>query len=298
MLHAQEPLHGQLRFDGHTRTFGAAYLIVIVLHLLHESGLLQVDGNLLAHVEAVLTHIHASGFGERGIGVEDVDGLEVVFLAQHVVVHIVCGGNLQASRTEVDVDVIVLNDGDDAVDEGHNHLFATQPVVLGVGRVDAHGHVAHDGFGTRGGHHGITAALVVVYDFALLTGGAAEVVVGHVVLHVVKLGVLFLIYYFLVGECGLRLGVPVDHAHASVDESFAVEVDKDVDDALRTLLVHGESRAVPVARGTDAAQLLQNDAAVLLGPVPGMAQELLAGDVLLVYALCLKFGHDLALSCN
>ena len=106
---------------------------------------------------------------------------------------------------------------------------------------------------------------------------------------------LFLIYYFLVRECGLRLGVPVDHAHTSVDESFAVEVDKDVDDALRTLLVHGESRAVPVARGTDAAQLLQDDAAVLLGPVPSVLEEFVARQVALLHALLGQAVHHLGL---
>ena len=297
VLHLQEPLHGELRFDGHARTLGATDLVVVVLHFFHQSGFLEVDGNLLAHVEAVLPHIHAGGFAQRGIVVEDVDGLEVVLLAEHVVVHVVGGGHLEATRTELDVDIVVLNDGDDAAYEGHDDLLSLEPSVLRVVRVDAHGHVAHDGFGARGGHHGVAALFVLVYHVAFFVAARA-VVIGHVVLHVIELRVLFLVNHFFVREGRLGLGVPVHHAYAAVDEALSVEVYKHFDDALGAFFVHGEGRAVPVARSAHLAELLQDDAAVLLRPCPGMLEELLAGEVGLLDALLsqavhhLRFGGD------
>ena len=61
-----------------------------------------------------------------------------------------------------------------------------------------------------------------MYDFPLIARLAGEVVIGHVVPEVVELAVLLLIDYFLVAEGGQGLGVPVDHAHAAVDESFII----------------------------------------------------------------------------
>ena len=53
--------------------------------------------------------------------------------------------------------------------------------------------------------------------------------------------------------------------------------------------------AVPVAGGTETAELLQDDAAVLVRPVPGVAQELVAGQIGLLDALLCQLIHHLGL---
>ena len=90
---------------------------------------------------------------------------------------------------------------------------------------------------------------------------------------------------FLVRECRQCFRIPVHHAQAAIDEAFAVEIDKHLDDALRAHFVHRESRAVPVAGCSQSAQLLENDASMFVSPVPGMAQELLSGEVVLLNAI-------------
>ena len=106
---------------------------------------------------------------------------------------------------------------------------------------------------------------------------------------------LFLIDHFLVGEGGEGFGVPIDHAYAAVDKALAIEVHEDLDDALAAGTVHGEGGAVPVAGATELAQLLEDDAAVLLGPRPGVLEELLAGEIALFDALLGKAVDDLSL---
>ena len=268
VLHLEEPLHGEFRLNGHARALGAADFVVVVLHLLHKPCLGEVDGNLAAHVEAILADVHAGGFGERGVVVEDVDGRQIVLLAEHIVVHVVRGRYFQAARAELDVYVRVLNHGNHAAHERHDDFLAFQPLIFRVFGVDAHRHVAHNRFGAGGGHHGVASALVAVYDFALCARCACAVVFGEVILHVVELRMLFLINHLLVGEGGLCFRIPVYHAHAAIDQAFAVEIHKHLNHALRTLFVHREGRAVPVARSAHAAQLLENDAAVFVRPVP------------------------------
>ena len=85
------------------------------------------------------------------------------------------------------------------------------------------------------------------------------------------------------------------HAHAAVYLAFVVEVDEDLDDALGADLVHGEACAVPVARGSQLAQLLEDDAPVLLLPLPRVAQELFAREARLVDTLGLELGNNLRL---
>ena len=161
------------------------------------------------------------------------------------------GCYLQTARTEFNLYVLVFDDGHRAVYHRHDNLLALEPLVLGVIGVDAHRHVAHDCFGACGSHDGIVSTLVAVDDIAFLCGNIHTFLFGQVILHVVELRMLLLIDYLFVREGGEGLGVPVYHAYAAIDESLAVEVAEDFDDALTSLLVHGEGRAVPV---TGAAQ--------------------------------------------
>ena len=248
MLHLEKPLCGQLRLDGHVGTLGETYFVVVVLDLLHQSLVLKVNGNLLTHVHTVLADIHAGGFRDGAVVVEDVDGLEVMLQSEVVVVDIVGRCDLQTAGTELDVHIVVLNHGDGAVDQWHNDVQALQPGVFHIIGVDAHGRVAHDGLRTCGGYHCVVAVGILVDDIAFVFADHLALVgFGHVVFEIVELGVLFLVDDFLVRQCGLGFRVPVDHAGATIEKTLAVEVDKNVDDALRPRLVHGEGRAVPVA---------------------------------------------------
>ena len=195
------------------------------------------------------------------------------------------GGDLQATRTELDIHVFVFDDGDDAAHNRNNHLLALQPLVLRVVGVDAHGHVAHDGLGSGRSHNRVVAAGILVDNVAFPSDKIAGHAICHIVLHVVQLCVLLLIDHFLVGEGSEGLGIPVDHAHATIDEALAVEIDKHLDDAFRAHFIHREGGAVPVAGAAQLAQLLEDDASVLLGPRPGVLKELLACEVGLLDAL-------------
>ena len=117
--------------------------------------------------------------------------------------------------------------------------------------------------------------------------------IGHIVFQMEQVAVLLLVDNLLVGESRLSLRVPVHHAQAAIDVALAIEVYEHLDDAGRTLLVHREGSAVPVARGSQAAQLLQDDAAVLVGPLPSVLEELIARQVVLLDALSGQLLHHL-----
>ena len=194
MLHLQEPLHGQFRFDGYVGTFRETYLIGIGFHLFQQSGSIQVFFNLRAHVEAVHAYIQAGSFAQCTVVVEDVDGRQVVFFSQHVVVHVVCRSHFQASGTEFNVYVAVFNYRNDTSYQRHDDLLAFQPLVLRVFRVDTHGCITHDGFRTGGSNYGITASLcIAVYYFAFSACFAAHVIIGNIIAQVIQLAVFLFV---------------------------------------------------------------------------------------------------------
>ena len=217
-------------------------------------------------------------------------------LTQHIVVGVVGRSHLQATRTEFDIHVAVLDDGNHTAHQRHDHLAALQPLVLRVLGVDTHGGITHDGLRTGGSHHSVVALLILMDDVAislecLLVVESLQTV--NIIFQMEQVTLLLAIDHFLGREGGECLRIPVHHAESAIDESLVIEVNEYLDDTLRTLLVHREGGAVPVAAGTQAAQLLQDDATVLISPVPGVLQELLTGEIALLDAFGGEFLHHL-----
>ena len=77
----------------------------------------------------VFIHIGAQ-FGFHGVHVkmrvwcEDVNGFEVVLLTKHVVISIVCRGYLEATCTETDFYIAVLDDWNGASYAWHDDMLA------------------------------------------------------------------------------------------------------------------------------------------------------------------------------
>ncbi len=189
-----------------------------------------------------------------------------------------CRRDFQRAGAEFDVHVLVADDGNRAPHERHRDpRVLRQPVVARVVRIDAQRRVAQDGFGARGGHDDVAVHAL------------------DAVAQVVELAVRLAEDHLLVREGRAGRGVPVHHAHAAVDAALFVEIAEDAQHAFGAGLVHREDRAVPVARGAQLAQLPEDHAAVLLLPLPGVAQELLARERRLLDALLPEARHDLGL---
>ena len=193
--------------------------------------------------------------------------------------------DLEAACSEIHLDIAVFNDGDLPVYQGDQHLLAAQVTIALVGGVDADRRVGHDGLGARGrnGH--------------VVSGGAAFSV-ADIIFKVIEMALGVLVNDLVVADRGERHGIPVDHAHSPVDHALLVEPAEGCRHGLGELRLHREAGAVPVAGGSELAQLLEYDSSVLLLPFPGVSEELLAREVILRDALLLEardhlgFGGD------
>ena len=117
---------------------------------------------------------------ERTVIVEDVDRLELVLLAEHIVIDIVGRGDLEAPCTELYIYILVLDHGDSTSYEGDDEALASEEVIALILGVDTHSGIPHDGLGAGRSYD----------DVAILS--------LDVVAQVIELALLLLIDDFLV----------------------------------------------------------------------------------------------------
>ena len=283
LFHLEEPLGTEARLDDGVGTLAVSDRRGIVFDLLDIPGFLQHLHDLLAGLETVFSDEDLSLLVQTAAVVDDVEDGEIMPHADLIVVGVMRRRDLEAARTEIHLDIVVLDDWYFLVDERDKDFLALHPEVALVIGIDADGGIGHDGLGTRGGH----------YDVLV---GRVAVSVGDEVAHMVEVALGVLVDHLVITDGCVSLGVPVDHAHSPVDPAFLIKIYEGIDDGLGEGGLHGEAGAVPVAGSAELAELLEDDASVLLLPFPSILQELLAGDVLLGDAHALELRNHLALS--
>ena len=113
----------------------------------------------------------------------------------------------------------------------------------------------------------------------------------HRITNLVDLARRVLVHHFQVGDGGDAARTPVHDVLAAIDQPFFIQADEGLAHRARHALVHGEVLARPVHRSAEPLHLLQDDAAVVLLPVPDARDERFAAHVAAVLAL----GGELAL---
>ena len=84
---------------------------------------------------------------ERTVIVEDVDRLQLVLLAEHIVIDVVGRSDLEASCPKLYIYILVLDHGDSTPYEGDDEALASEEVIALILGVDTHSGVSHDGLG-------------------------------------------------------------------------------------------------------------------------------------------------------
>ena len=98
---------------------------------------------------------------------------------------------------------------------------------------------------------------------------------------------------FLVAERGERDGAPVHHALAAIDEALRVEINENLLHFARVGVVHREAFPGPIAGAAEFFELVDDDAAVLVLPLPDALEELVAAEVVAGFLFLLaEFAFD------
>ena len=280
LVDGHEPLLGQPWLERGVTAVAVHDGVVELVDVVEQTVLVEpVDDGL-----AALVAVHAGeltvAVHDDGVLVEDVDLRQVVGLAHGVVVGVVRGRDLHEARAEVLVDVVVGEDGDLAVHDGQHDRLAHERSLLGIRGTHGNARVAEHGLGARGGDDDVVLAV----DW-----------LGQRVAQVPQVALLVLVLGLVVRDGGGAVGAPVDDALAAIDQAVVVPVAEDLAHGLGIVLVHGEALVVEVDRAAHALDLLDDDAAVLVGPVPAGVDKLVATNLQAANALALELLVDLGL---
>ena len=257
----EEPLLAQVRLNGHVGAFTVAHVVRVLLDLDEQAGFLELFDDGFPAFEPVQAFVIFPGFrGHRAVGRNDNGQGELVPQGHFVVGEVVRGRDLDAAGAELRINGGIRNHRDFLVAEREHQFLADEMPVTRVVRVHRHGFVAEHGFRARGGDHDI-GTIADMPEMPLRFGHDD----------------------FFVGERGATGGIPIDHPFAPVDETFFVKVNEGAEDGLRVSFVHRETFAGPIAGTAEFLELLDDDAAVFVFPLPDFFQELVAAEVVAMF---------------
>ena len=280
LVDGDEPLLGQPRLQSGVAAVAMHDGVVEVLDVIEQVVLLEPLDDGLAALVAVHTGELAVALDDHRVLVEDVDLRQVMSLTHGVVVGVVGWGDLNEAGTEVGVNVPILKNGDLAVDDGELDGLTHEGGLLGILRRDGNARVTEHGLGARGGDDDVVLAVDRL---------------GQRVAQVPQVALLVLVLGLVVRDGGSAVGAPVDDALAAVDQAVVVPVAEDLAHGLGVVLVHGKALVVEVDGAAHALDLLDDDAAVLVGPVPTGVDKLVATNFQAANALALELLVDLGL---
>ena len=280
LIDGHEPLLGQPRLQRGVATVAVHDGVIEFVDVIEQAVLLKPLDDGLAALVAVHAGKLAVALDDHRVLVEDVDLWQVVGLTHGVIVGVVGRGDLDKAGTKVGVDMPILEDGDLTVDDGEFDGLTHKGGLLGVLRGDGDAGVAEHGLGTRGGDDDIVLAVDRL---------------GQRVAQVPQVALLVLVLGLVVRDSGGAVGAPVDDALAAVDQAVVVPVAEHLAHGLGVILVHGEALVVEVDGAAHALDLLDDDAAVLVGPIPAGVDKLIATDLQAADALALELLVDLGL---
>ena len=280
LVDGDEPLLRKPRLKRGVATVAVHDGVVELFDVVEQIVLLEPLDDGLAALVAVHAGELAVALDDHRVLVEDVDLRQVVGLTHGIVVGVVSRRYLDEARAEVGIDMPILKDGDLAVHDGELDGLTHKSGLLGVLRGDGDARVAEHGLGARGGDDDVVLAVDRL---------------GQRIAQVPQMALLVLVLGLVVRDGGGAVGAPVDDALAAVDQTVVVPVAEDLAHGLRVVLVHSKALVIEVNGAAHTLDLLDDDAAVLVGPIPASVDKLVATDLQAANALALELLVDLGL---
>ena len=215
------------------------------------------------------------------LDVEDADLRQVVATADFEVVEIMRRRDLHRAGTLFRVGIIISDDRNPATDQRQDDVLADQRHIALVVRIHRDGGVTEHGLGARSANDDEGGGIFRIEDLALQR-------IAQIPQAALDLDLL----HFEIGDRGEQFGVPVHKAFVLVDQAFAMQLHKHLDDGARQPLVHREAFARPVAGRAETLQLIDDNAAAFRLPLPHALEKFLAAHLA---AARLPALHQLAL---
>ena len=185
-------------------------------------------------------------------------------LAHGEVVGVMGGSDLHETGTETRVDVEIGEDRDLAIHDGQHDLRAHELILVVVFRGYGNARVAQHGFGTGGCDHDVILAVDRL---------------DQRVAQMPQMAVFLFVLGLVIGDGRGAMRAPVHDALAAIDQVVVIPIAEHLAHALGVIVIHGEVRIGEINGAAHALDLLDDEPAVLVSPVPAGIDELLAADL-------------------
>jgi hypothetical protein len=236
-LHLYEPLKADHRLDSGTATVASAYLVLDVVDLTEISALFEILKYCLTSLIAIHTRILGICIGDLCILGENDFHRKLLTASNLKVVGVVCGSDLNATGTLIELCVLVGNDRNTATYERKYAILTDKILISFVLGVNCYRSIAKKSFGTSGSNLNVSST---AYE------GILDMPKMAVLLNVVNLGVR---------DRGFTVRAPVDDTLTAVNETLLVKALENVANSAAAALVKGEALTGPVAGGAHLLEL-------------------------------------------
>ena len=207
-FHLDEPLLGEIGFNNHICPLGVTNIVLILLNTHKIAKLFQILENFVASIKSVHTAItkiisHPAIFTDNG------ENREIVSPGNLIVVGIMRRSNFQRSGSELNVNIIISNNGNMASCNRNNGMSSNQMTIPWIVGVNGNSNVCQNRFRPDGRNGDIFSWMV-----------------DQCILYIDQLVATRLHDHLFIGERSLRHRAPVDNTGAPIDQSITIEFDK------------------------------------------------------------------------
>jgi len=273
-----KPLKGEHGLDRTLAAVTVADAVVVALHLDQVTAFFQILDQAFAAGIAIQPGIGSSRLPHGSVFRNNLKQVQGVFPAYLEVIEIMSRGDFERAGPEFTVNVRIGDHRQRPFHQRQQHFLADEGLVARVFRMDRNCGISQHGLGSGGCHNHRPLAT------------------DQRVAHVIEVPVELLALDFDIGQSGHAPRAPVDHPLAPVDETFLVEAHKYLPDRPRQALIHGEPLSLPVTGGSQALELVDDDAPIFLAPVPDALQKGFPAQFVPRLLVCRKLPFDHILS--
>mmetsp|Transcript_4317 Transcript_4317/g.13038 ORF Transcript_4317/g.13038 Transcript_4317/m.13038 type:complete len:389 (-) Transcript_4317:621-1787(-) len=229
---------------------------------------LQVGPQRLSALKTIQPSVLATDLTHARVLVHNVDRFKSVRLANVVVVHIVAGSDLERAGPKLHVHVLIRDDGDPPVEDGHDTFPSHEVLETIVLRVYADCRIPENSLWAGGGDRHIRA-LTLCLQVSCIRDRISESV---------QTNLFFTGLHLEVANSCLQVRAPVDHVLPSVYESLLVQCAERLCHRVREAVVECEALTRPVAARPETTQLLRDVAPLLPFPLPDSLHKLVPSE--------------------
>ena len=245
------------------------YVVRMRLNFNKKSKLLHFGNDLFPCLVAIKPRKTPRLFVHRSVVVHYADHGKIFPKPHFEIVGIVRWRNLDRSRSEFGIDVIVGDNGNFTVRQGQRQHFAHKRSITLVRRVHGDRSVSQHRFGT--GRRNRDFFVRTLYGISKIP----------------KITFVLGIFHLDVGKSGLTLRTHVDNTTSTINKPLMIKIEKRRAYCLGAFFIHCKSKARPIAGATELFKLFDNSS-VLFFPCPGTFQELLPAEFFLCNTLFLS----------